>query len=74
MAWQLPGVLVFGAVTVWALSLQEPYLQQVLAVGWLGHTAWDVVHYRADRVVPRWWSEWCVALDVLLAVLLLLGP
>jgi hypothetical protein len=24
--------------------------------------------------VPRWWSEWCIALDVLLAVLLLLDP
>jgi hypothetical protein len=45
-----------------------------LAVGWLGHAAWDVVHFRANRVVPRWWSEWCVALDVLLAVVLLLDP
>ena len=72
--WQVPGVLVFGAITVWALSLEHPQLQYALAVGWLGHAAWDVVHFRANRVVPRWWSEWCIALDVLLAVVLLLDP
>jgi hypothetical protein len=35
----------------------------------VGHAAWDV-HFRADRVVPRWWSEWCLVLDTLLAVVL----
>jgi hypothetical protein len=42
--------------------------------GRLGHAAWDLVHFRANRVVPRWWSEWCVARDVLLAAVLLLDP
>jgi hypothetical protein len=69
--WQIPGILLFGAITLWALSLDDPDAQYVLAVGWLGHAAWDVVHFRADRVVARWWSEWCVVLDVLLAALLL---
>ena len=32
--WQVPGVLLFGAITVWALSLEHPQLQYVLAVGW----------------------------------------
>jgi hypothetical protein len=48
--WQVPGVLLFGAITVWALSHAHPQLQYVLAVGW------------------------CIALDVLLAVVLLLDP
>ena len=70
--WQVPGVLLFGAATLWALSLDDADARYVLAAGWLGHAAWDVVHFRANRVVPRWWSEWCVVLDVLLAAVLLL--
>ena len=45
-----------------------------LGVGWLLHAAWDVVHFRADRVVSRWWSEcaspwtsswrWCCSLTL----------
>lgn len=67
------GVLRFGAATLWALSLDDPDARSVLATGWLGHAAWHVVHFRANRVVPRWWSEWCVVLDVILAVVLLLS-
>jgi hypothetical protein len=69
---QIPGVLVFGAVTLWALSLDDPGAQYVLAAGWLAHAAWDVVHFRANRVVARWWSEWCLILDVLLAAVLVI--
>lgn len=59
-SWQVPGVLLFGAATLWALSLDDPDARSVLATGWLGHAAWYVVHFRANGVVPRWWSEWCV--------------
>jgi hypothetical protein len=69
---QIPGILVFGALTFWALSIDDPGAQYVLAAGWLGHAAWDVVHYRANRVVSRWWAEWCMVLDVLLAVVLVI--
>jgi len=70
--WQIPGVLLFGAATLWAVSIDEPAAKYVLAAGWLGHAAWDVVHFRADRVVARWWSEWCLVLDVLLAAILVI--
>ena len=71
VVWQVPGVLLFGAINAWAVTSGEPYVNYALAVGWLAHAAWDVVHFRANRVVPRWWSEWCVVLDVLLAVMLI---
>lgn len=72
LASQLAGVLLFGAVTMVALFMVDnPMSQYLLAAGWLGHAAWDVVHYRANRIVPRWWSLWCVVLDVLLAVVLI---
>jgi uncharacterized membrane protein HdeD (DUF308 family) len=67
-------VLLYGAVTFFALSLDRPQLQYALGVGWLLHAAWDVVHFRADRVVSRRWSEWCIALDILLAVVLFIDP
>lgn len=65
------GVLGFGAVMVLALSLPGPHDAHVLAAGWVGHTAWDLAHYRADRIVPRWWAESCAVADVLIAVALL---
>jgi hypothetical protein len=66
------GVLAFGAVMVLALSLPEPHDAHVLATGWVGHTAWDLAHYRADRIVPRWWAESCAVADILVAAALLL--
>jgi hypothetical protein len=65
------GVLGFGAVMLVALSLEPPHDGHLLAAGWLGHTAWDVAHYRADRIVPRWWAESCAVADVLIAAALL---
>ncbi len=70
LAWQVLGVVVFGAATVIAVRSDEPVAAYILAAGWLGHATWDVVHFHADRVVPRWWSLWCVVLDVLLATVL----
>ena len=70
LLWQVPGVVVFGAATVIAVRSDESTAAYVLAAGWVGHAAWDVVHFRADRIVPRWWSLWCVVLDVLLATVL----
>lgn len=73
LAWQLVGVVVFGAATVLAVRSEQPASASILAAGWLAHAAWDVVHFRADRIVPRWWSLWCMVLDVLLAVVLVAG-
>lgn len=70
LVWQVVGVMVFGAATVVAIRADEPASAYVLAAGWLGHAAWDVVHFRANRIVPRWWSLWCGVLDVLLAAVL----
>jgi hypothetical protein len=65
------GVLGFGAVMLLALSLEPPHDGHLMAAGWLGHTVWDVAHYRADRIVPRWWAESCAVADILIAAALL---
>lgn len=66
------GVFGFGAVMLIALSLDPPHDGHLLAAGWAGHTVWDLAHYRADRIVPRWWAESCAVADLLIAAALLL--
>jgi hypothetical protein len=66
------GVLGFGAVMLAALSLEPPHDAHLLAAGWAGHTVWDLAHYRANRIVPRWWAESCAVADLLIAAALLL--
>ncbi len=74
LAVQTGGVLGFGAIAVVALSVDQDVARYVLAAGWLTHAAWDVVHHRAGKVVPRWYAEMCLAADLLLAVFLLFAP
>jgi hypothetical protein len=72
---QTAGVLGFGAVAIAAVAVDPAAARYVLAAGWLTHAAWDVVHHRAGRVVPRWYAETCMVADLLLAtVLLTVGP
>ncbi|MEU7740876.1 hypothetical protein [Nonomuraea sp. NPDC049158] len=40
----------------------------LVALGLLCHAAWDVYHYRANRVVTRSLAEFCLVLDTALAV------
>ena len=34
----------------------------------LGHAAWDLYHHRVNRILVRSLTEFCFALDTLLAV------
>jgi hypothetical protein len=70
-ALETAGVLGFGAVTLAALSVDEDLGRYLLAAGWVAHTVWDVVHYRANRIVPRWWAESCAVADLLIPAALL---
>jgi hypothetical protein len=50
------------------MSLSYELGGYLLAAGWFGHAAWDVAHYRADKVVSRSFAEWCAVFDALGAV------
>jgi hypothetical protein len=66
--WQLLGVAVFGALAVVA-SVTSPLVAGILiAVGLIGHAAWDVAHHVRRAVVSRPYAEFCAVLDVTLAV------
>jgi hypothetical protein len=62
---QAAGMLVFGASMLAALYV-EPFLGgMIVAIGLLGHAAWDTVHYVRNRVVTRSYVEFCAVLDLL---------
>ncbi|MGN6686721.1 MAG: hypothetical protein ACTHK1_04205 [Actinomycetales bacterium] len=70
---QTGGVLAFGALAITVAAADLPVARYVLAAGWLGHAAWDAVHHRHDRVVPRWYAELCMAADLTIAAALVSG-
>ena len=63
---QLAGVALFTAVALAALLLDPAVGQYVLAAGWIGHAAWDWAH-RDGSVAPRWYVDFCLPLDLLVA-------
>lgn len=67
---QSVALLGFGAVAAVALFVDSDLGTYLVAAGLLGHAAWDLHHYRANRVVARSLAEFCLVLDALLAVLI----
>ena len=62
------AILAFGAVALTALVVNEHIGAYLVAAGLLGHTAWDIYHFRANRVVAQSLAEFCMVLDTLLAL------
>ncbi|MHA6622142.1 hypothetical protein [Pseudonocardia sp. DLS-67] len=67
---QTVALLGFGAFAAVALLVNPGPGAYLVAAGLLGHAAWDLHHYRTHRVVSRSLAEFCLALDALLAVLI----
>jgi hypothetical protein len=73
-----PGVLRLQAIgllgfTVLALVglFADPLIgQYIVAAGWVGHAGWDFAH-RDATVVPRWYVDFCIPVDLLVAVSLI---
>lgn len=70
---QAIGFFTFTAVALTGLIVDPGVGRYVIAAGWLGHAVWDLAH-RDGRVVPRWYVEFCVPVDVLIACSLLIAP
>jgi hypothetical protein len=68
---QTAAVLGLGAVAMTAVTVTPDAARYVLAAGWLAHAAWDLVHHRIGRVVPRWYAETCLVADLTVAAALL---
>ncbi|MDF3039016.1 MAG: hypothetical protein K0Q71_1722 [Thermomicrobiales bacterium] len=68
------GVIMFAAVALGALYVDRQLAQFLLAAAFFGHAAWDFAHHRADKVVPRWYAEFCIVADVIIGVGILALP
>jgi hypothetical protein len=62
-----------GTAAAIALIVTGDVGAYVVAVGLLGHTAWDVYHHWVNKVVVRSMAEFCGVLDTLLAVALVMA-
>ena len=65
---QTVGLLGFGGAAAIALAISPDLGAYLVAAGLLGHTGWDIYHYRKKRVVARSMAEFCMFLDAALAV------
>lgn len=68
---QTVALLGFGAVAAIALFVDTDLGAYLVAAGLLAHSAWDLYHYRTNRVVARSLAEFCLLLDASLAVLII---
>jgi hypothetical protein len=68
---QAAGMLVFGATMLVALYVEPVLGGMLVAIGLLGHAAWDAVHYVRNRVVTRSYAEFCAVLDLLVGAAVL---
>ncbi|OLT03353.1 hypothetical protein BJF90_25855 [Pseudonocardia sp. CNS-004] len=68
---QSVALLAFGAVAAIASFVDTDLGAYLVAAGLLTHSAWDLHHYRTNRVVARSLAEFCLLLDASLAVLII---
>lgn len=65
---QTLALLGFGAAAAVALFVNPVVGGYLVAIGLLGHAAWDLYHHRTRKVVARSMAEFCLVLDTALAV------
>ncbi|MFI9402806.1 hypothetical protein [Nocardia sp. NPDC052316] len=70
---QSAAFVAFVGLAVVILLVDVTLGSYLLAAGFLAHGIWDFAHHRADRMVPRWYAEFCAVIDVLIALFLVLG-
>jgi len=65
--------MVFIILALIALKLSKIKGLLILAIGFIGHGFYDVVHVNiySHSVSPLWWPEFCGSLDILLGVYML---
>ena len=72
MPLQTAGVFAFGGLGLAAMFVAPALGVYLVAAGLIGHGVWDIVHYRANRVVARSYAEMCAVYDILLATAILI--
>lgn len=68
LAVQLAGLAVYVSLALAAFAAAPEVAVLLVGLGWLAHAAWDVVHHRLNRVVPRGYAQWCAVVDVIVGI------
>jgi hypothetical protein len=69
---QAIGLLGFTVLALVALFADPLIGQYVVAASWFGHACWDFAH-RDATVVPRWYVDFCIPVDLLVAASLVVA-
>lgn len=64
---QALAMVVVAAIALLTLLINDTAGAILVAIGLLGHAAWDVYHHRVNRVVVRSFAEFCFVIDTLVA-------
>jgi hypothetical protein len=65
---EVAGVAAVAGSAALSLALDAPADAYVLGGAWIGHSAWDFAHHRANRVVPRPYAEICFVMDAIVGI------
>ena len=68
LAAQTAALAGFGGLALAALLLAPPVGLVLVATVLASHALWDLSHYRRNRVVTRSLAEFCIVLDVVIAL------
>lgn len=68
---QAISLVLFGVIALVSVYVDRNAGLILLAAGYIGHTIWDIAHFRTGKIVRRGYAEFCAVLDLLIAALLL---
>ncbi|TNJ64389.1 hypothetical protein FE784_20700 [Paenibacillus hemerocallicola] len=68
---QAIALVFFGVIALVSVYVDRDTGLILLAAGYIGHTIWDIAHFRTGRIVRRGYAEFCAVLDLLIAAVLL---
>ncbi|WP_235944672.1 hypothetical protein [Verrucosispora sioxanthis] len=70
---QLAGLAGWSALALVAVLAGGTVGHWLVALGWLAHAGWDLLHHRARQVVPRAYAECCAVIDAVLGITIMLA-
>jgi Na+/H+ antiporter NhaA len=71
MPLQTAGMFAWGVIGLTVLFVSPNLGAYLVAAGLIGHAAWDIVHYWANRIAARSYAEFCAVFDILVGVTIL---
>lgn len=65
------ALVIFSLIAVVSFYVDRDMGLILLAVGYIGHSIWDFVHFYNGKMVRRGYAEFCAVLDLLIAIVLI---